>query len=200
LLAAARLLGHGPHAVSMNDIASEVGFTAPALYAYFDSKEAIFAELGKLLDRELAEVLAPASTAGASFRDRLSLLLRRQLAWCDRRRDVFAAMLALKTSGQSFDSRGSRYFGRAPGQFLVELIGWFERELGGESLGDCTAEEAASVFMGLCHGFMLRWLTTGADGELAGKTDRILELFFHGTLGAPRRRRIPRSNRGPSHA
>ena len=43
LLAAARALGRrGFGSVSMQDIAAEVGFTAPALYAYFPGKEEIF--------------------------------------------------------------------------------------------------------------------------------------------------------------
>src|SRR5215471_6062343 len=77
LMAAASVVARSrTHAVSLQDIAAEVGFTAPALYAYFDSKEAIFAELLRLLGRELAGTFTPEPAPGGSFRERVGALVR----------------------------------------------------------------------------------------------------------------------------
>ena len=64
-MAAARALARsGFNAVSMSDIAEEVGFTAPAIYAYFDSKEAIFAELLRTLEPRAGRDLRAAARSG----------------------------------------------------------------------------------------------------------------------------------------
>src|SRR5688572_16821276 len=97
LLATARAVAQsGFKAVSMQDIASEVGLTAPALYAYFASKEQIFAELLALVTRELFDIFDKPVPRGSTFQQALAWLLRRQLELADRRRDVFLAFFALQ--------------------------------------------------------------------------------------------------------
>ena len=63
MAAAARCLARGGfNAVSMQEIAAEVGFTAPALYMYFESREAIFEELFLTIRRELVEIFESPET------------------------------------------------------------------------------------------------------------------------------------------
>ncbi len=190
LLAAARALGRrGFGSVSMQEIAADVGFTAPALYAYFTSKEEIFSALGAMLHNELAATFLPPPPEGLPLRRRLSILLGRQLEWADRRRDVFLAFLAMRQRGETvaFGGRAGDAEERGPGAFLLAWSAWLARGAGDqpEQLGGCDPDEAASVLLGICHGFVLRWLLGGSKTRLADDTERILDLFFHGVLGAP---------------
>lgn len=190
LLAAARALGRrGFGSVSMQEIAADVGFTAPALYAYFASKEEIFSALKAMLHNELTATFQPPPPEGQSLRRRLSILLGRQLEWADRRRDVFLAFIAMRERGEAVAFRaragggedlGPRAFLRALAQWLAQAAADHPAELGG-----CDPDEAASVLLGICHGFLLRWLLSGSKSRLADDAERILDLFFHGVLGAP---------------
>jgi AcrR family transcriptional regulator len=190
LMAAARALGRrGFGSVSMQEIAADVGFTAPALYAYFASKEEIFSELRVMLHRELSATFDPPPPVGQSLRRRLSILLGRQLEWADRRRDVFLAFVAVRQRGEAvaFRSPSGAATDLGPRAFLGAMAAWLEQAAADQpaALGGCHPEEAASVLLGICHGFVLRWLVGGSKTRLADEAERILDLFFHGVLGQP---------------
>ena len=190
LLAAARALGRrGFGSVSMQEIASDVGFTAPALYAYFTSKEDIFSALRIMLHNELTATFHPPPPQGQSLRRQLSILLGRQLEWADRRRDVFLAFVAMRARGEpvAFGARAGDADDPGPRGFLRAWAAWLTQGAGDHpaELGGCDPDEAASVLLGICHGFLIRWLLGGSRTRLADDTERILDLFFHGVLGAP---------------
>jgi AcrR family transcriptional regulator len=189
LLAAARVLGRsGWKAVSLQDIADELGFTAPALYVYFESKEAIFVELARTLGRELEETFALPAAPGADLRERLATLVRRQLEWGDRRREVFAAFLAQRMRGEDFacsDPAVKRAFG-GPGDYLARLTAWMKQAVRRPAeLHGVPPEQAACLLMGVMHGFFVRWLLPSQQPaeRLADQADRIVQFFFHGICG-----------------
>jgi len=199
LLAAARALGRrGFGSVSMQEIAAEVGFTAPALYAYFPGKEEIFSALRVMLLRELSDTFQPLPPAGLSFRRRLSILLGRQLEWADRRRDVFLAFLAMRERGEAMPVRaqgGPAHEG--PAAHILAMARWMRQAA--EDPGEVgNPDDAACVLYGICHGFLLRWLFSGSTTRLADETERILDFFFHGVSGASRPpQRRPPARRAP---
>jgi AcrR family transcriptional regulator len=192
LMAAARALGRrGFGSVSMQEIAADVGFTAPALYAYFASKEEIFSELRVMLHTELSATFLPPPPVGQSLRRRLSILVGRQLEWADRRRDVFLAFVAMRQRGEAvaFRAQSSAPADLGPGAFLGAMAVWLEQAAADQpaALGGCHPDEAASVLLGICHGCVLRWLMAGSKTRLADDAERILDLFFHGVMGQPAR-------------
>jgi len=187
-------------AASMADIAREVGFTAPALYAYFESKEAIFTELLRTIWRELLETFAPPPDAGRPFRDNVATLLRRQLEWTDRRRDVFMAFVSLHMRGESMGwvkEKAGEVF--TPEAHQALLGDWLERAASDRrELGSYPVADAACALMGIANAFFFRWIKTADSGQrLADQTDRIVDFFFHGLSGPPEgvRRRPRRSIR-----
>jgi AcrR family transcriptional regulator len=203
LLTAARLVARGGHhPVSLHDIAAELGLTAPALYVYFDGKQAIFAEMVKLLDREVVGLFDPPVPRGAPFPRRLGQLLRRHFDLADRRRDLFLALFSLHTHGEPIGPPHG-----PPTGYIAGLRAWFEREPGPGDLGGCSPDEATCFFLGIAKGFFMRWLLAGDGSRLADQTDRVADLFFHGVAGsageavpppAPRRgARPPRRSRRP---
>lgn len=189
LVAAARALGRrGFGSVSMQEIAAEVGFTAPALYAYFPGKEEIFSELKAMLQREIADTFRPPPPAGQSFRRQLSILLGRQLEWADRRRDVLLAFTAMRARGEAMAFRaqgGQAQLDPGPRAHLVAMARWLRQAAEhADDLGGCDPDDAAHLLFGICHGFLLRWLFSGSQSRLADDTERILDFFFHGVCGA----------------
>jgi AcrR family transcriptional regulator len=194
--AAARCLARGGfNAVSMQEIATEVGFTAPALYMYFESREAIFEELFLSIRRELVAIFEPpaagnkpaAKGSTATFSRRLSGLVRRQLEWMDQRRDVFQAVMALRMRADSWRPRegGGPACEPLPMLHVRLLTDWLAAEAKGPDVGGYDPGEAASFLLGTMQGFIWRWLKSPAAGQrLADETDQILALFLHGVMGA----------------
>jgi AcrR family transcriptional regulator len=188
--AAARCLARGGFdAVSMQEIAAEVGFTAPALYMYFESRDAIFEELFHSIRRALVALFDRPTTAGEtiSFSRRLSALVRRQLDWMDQRRDVFQAVMALRMRAEPWRSRPPAEEAAEPLPMLHWrlLTEWLAAEAKGADVGGFDPGHAASFLLGTMQGFIWRWLKTPRAGQrLADETDQILALFLHGVLGA----------------
>ena len=202
--AAARCLARGGfNAVSMQEIAAEVGFTAPALYMYFESREAIFEELFLSIRRELVAIFEPpasghrpaakratataAATSAGTFSRRLAGLVRRQLEWMDQRRDVFQAVMALRMRADSWRPRegGGPACEPLPMLHVRLLTDWLAAEAKGPDVGGYEPGEAASFLLGTMQGFIWRWLKSPASGQrLADETDQILALFLHGVMGA----------------
>ena len=189
-------------AVSMADIAREVDFTAPALYAYFESKEAIFAELLRTIWHELLETFAPAPDAGRAFRDNVATLLRRQLEWTDRRRDVFMAFMSLHMRGEPMgwvkEKAGETF---TPEAHLARLATWLERAATDRASWAPPRRDAPAA-VGIANAFFFRWILTADAGQpLVDSTDRIVDVFFQGFSGPPEavRRRPRRSIRNTAN-
>jgi AcrR family transcriptional regulator len=176
LIAAARLVAKsGSRPVSMTEIAAEVGLTAPALYAYFPSKQAIFTALIDLVCREIEVPFAMELPAKAGFKERLTLVVRSHLEMTDRRREVIEAMVALQAGGVAVTPDKL-----PPVVFVRHLKAWLEREARATDLGTSDADEAAHVLNGLMHGFFFRWHMAGGKELLAPRAERLVELFFSG--------------------
>lgn len=176
LLAAARLVAKsGNRPVSMNEIATEVGLTAPALYAYFPGKQAIFTALIDLVCHEIEGPFTLAHVPRSSFRQRLTTVVRAHLEITDRRREVIQAMFALRNTGVTASPAKL-----PPVIFVRHLVAWLAREARPGELGASNAEEAAHVLNGLIHGFFFRWHMAGGEQLLAPQAERLVELFFSG--------------------
>jgi AcrR family transcriptional regulator len=189
--AAARCLARsGFNAVSMQEIAAEVGFTAPALYMYFESRDAIFEELFLTIRRELAAIFEspdPERPArGAAFPRRLAALVRRQLEWMERRRDVFQAVMAMRMRTEPWRPQtGSQAGEPLPILHARLLKTWLAAEARTADVGGYDPGEAALFLLGTMQGFIWRWLKAPASGQrLSDETNHILALFLHGVLGA----------------
>ena len=76
LAAAAGLFAErGFHGVSIDDLGAELGVTGPALYRYFESKEAILAEMLVSISERLLEGARECISTGASPEETLDALI-----------------------------------------------------------------------------------------------------------------------------
>jgi len=193
VMAAARCLARGGFgAVSMQEIATEVGFTAPALYMYFESRDAIFEELFVSVRRGLTALFEATPGTGRtspapSFSRRLTALVRRQLEWMDQQREVFLALMALRMRAQPWHRRNSagEECDPLPMLHLRLLTAWLKTEAKGADLGGYEPDDAATFLLGTMQGFIWRWLKSPTSRQrLSDETDQILALFLHGVRGA----------------
>jgi AcrR family transcriptional regulator len=172
----------GVEGASIREIAREAGYTAGALYSYFDSKEAIYgALLAESLDRLQAEVQA----ARAAKAQPGKALAAKAQAWfgfyASNPRDLdlgFYLVNGLAPHGLTHE------LDRALNERLLEALRPCEQAL--EELGlppDAAARENAALFahgMGLLllkHTGRIRLFGQAAEALFAQYVDRLVERF-----------------------
>jgi AcrR family transcriptional regulator len=183
LAAAARAFADkGLDGATMQQIARESGYTAASLYAYFPGKLAIVEGLLGLFQRELLETFDMPLPVGLTFAQSLELLTRRQLELAERRREAMAVFIECAAASRSQRS------GRDQAGFelyVPRLAAWLSRMAGPGDLGGLGAEEAATFFAGLSHGFFHRWLRGKDPLTRPSHAQLLVQLFLHGVLGVP---------------
>ncbi|MFC7342564.1 TetR/AcrR family transcriptional regulator [Saccharopolyspora griseoalba] len=93
--ARALLVGSGSDAVTLRAIARELGITAPALYRYYDSREALLRRLATDICVDLSDELRVAlDPLGQDFLERMFAVCRRFRSWALTHREEFALVFA----------------------------------------------------------------------------------------------------------
>lgn len=181
LEAAARaFVRSGFKAATMQDIAKEAGYTAASLYSYFTSKEEIFAELHQMLLAEIGEVFAQPMPEGLSFRQKLELLMRREIDLAEQRFETYA-MLLLDANHAGTSCRAAGFRRRI--ELLTEFI---EKHATPEDLGGHDPETVAIAVVGMGHGFFVEWLRDPEPRRLGERLPQVLDLVFYGLRGQAR--------------
>ncbi|MBW2422354.1 MAG: TetR/AcrR family transcriptional regulator [Deltaproteobacteria bacterium] len=181
LEAAAEVFGtKGYESATIQDIADHVGYSAAALYNYFEGKQAIFEGLVRLIEAEIAELLDFSGPPGLPFAEHLDLMLRHQFEFADRRRGAFLVMLRLGVVDSALLPSSQGSIDRT--EFSIRC---FERlfEQHAQALGNHPPRQAAIMLGGVVHAFFLDWLKSGSPARLAEATPVIVDFFLRG-LGA----------------
>jgi AcrR family transcriptional regulator len=165
----------GYEATTMQDIATEAGYTVPSLYAYFDGKQLMFDALLTRLDDEYAALFDCEDPAGLSFRQQLELMLGRLLELTERRRCALAVFMASPGHGK----RKLTGFERAVGSWGR----WLKAVASPADLGGHRVEDAATALVGMVNAFYLMWMTQDPGTGLQARASVIVELFLHGLEG-----------------
>jgi TetR/AcrR family fatty acid metabolism transcriptional regulator len=176
---------HGYHAVTVKDIASAAGYTAPSLYNYFTSKEEIFAALLERIHAANLGVLDEPVPRGLSFTQRLELLVRRHLDVQTRHADGFALFMKLQSGGMPSEEL-ARWTQQAFTSYLDRLTQWVAESAGQDDLAEHDAETLAFHLWGTLaadHARTLLGRDAGADPQQ--HTQRIVALFLYGSRGCP---------------
>ncbi|MBL0944282.1 MAG: TetR/AcrR family transcriptional regulator [Hydrogenophaga sp.] len=167
----------GVEGASIREIAREAGYTAGALYSYFDSKEAICAALvAESLDRLQAEVQAARAPKGQPAK----ALVAKAQAWfgfyAQNPRDLDLGFLLVNGLSPELD--------RALNERLLQALSPCEQAF--EDMGlspDAAARENAALFaqgMGLLllqHTGRIRLFGQAAPALFAQYVDRLVERF-----------------------
>lgn len=173
----------GYHAVTMKDIASAAGYTAPSLYNYFGSKEAIFAALLERLHQANLDVLDEPVPSGLTFAQRLELLVRRNLDVQARHADAFALFMRLQSGGMPSEEL-ARWTQAAFSTLLDRLTQWVALSAGPAELRVHDAETLAFHLWGTMAADHARALLGRAvPSDPQTHAQHIVALFLHGAKG-----------------
>lgn len=184
LEAAARAFGRsGYKSATMQDIAKEAGYTAASLYSYFSSKEEIFRGLFERIRTEMDAVREKPMPEGLTLRQKLELLLRRQVEVALRHSEV---VKVFHFSGEAMASFCPEEEGLSRVEMMArDFEGFFRAEATPEDLGGWDPALAALAFAGMAQAFFVRGMRTSElESVLARREMPLLDLFFHGLLGS----------------
>lgn len=166
---------------TMREIAKEAGYTAPALYVYFRSKQEILRALVETLLADVMKSFEVPPVSHASFRQNVELLVGQQLAMADRKRDSFALVFPLRAFLD--EAHPSRPRETVFLSYCSRLTAWMEVNGAGIL---AHPEDAAFALAGILYTFFIRWLESTKPRPLPEFTGRIVDLFLNGALGGSR--------------
>lgn len=192
LEAAARAFANrGFNSATMQDIAREAGYTAASLYSYFSSKEEIIRSLLESIRAERDAILDKQMPEGLNFRQKLELLLRRQLEFAGRHKDAIRFVF-LSGGPAAYGLQGGTCAGDGLTPLETHALDYerfFRAHAAPEDLGNWDVADVALAFAGLSHGFFHRWIRSDEkDDHLAEGLPRFLDFFLGGLAAA----RIPK--------
>lgn len=193
----------GLKAATMRDIAEHAGYTAPALYNYFASRDEIVEALFARVGSELLAVFDRPTAKGLSLSQRLEGLLQGQLEVMGRR----SATFGLLSTGQASASRGEEVAAQQIGMFreyIARLTAWFRAHTTVAERGRRAPDECAYLLWGVASAFHARVMFGASPdappdhGALVTAAPAIAGAFLFGVAGrGPRggRRRAAEASR-----
>lgn len=171
LLAAARtlLVAHGVDNVSLRQIAKAAGYSPSSLYNYFDSKDAILAELATGANARLADALAQADTLAALGKEYVRFALEN--------REDFELLFRMTPSKRRTLAQPSE----AASAYTVVLNAVVDAQKAGEFAGH-DPEHIAYGIWSLAHGqaTLQTTMLDGFEADFPTIDSRIFEAFLEG--------------------
>ena len=195
----------GFQGATMSDVAAEAGYTAPSLYTYFRSKEELLDEVLSFLHAQVMRTFDEPCPSSLSFRQRLELMVQRQLELVDRERQLFLVLQQFQASGAALPTRAARRCLTDFAAYMARLTSWVRQSASDGDLGVHSAEDAAYFLHGIGHARFLRWTMaearrggggaagggggsastrTATSARLSDDAPLIVDLFLNGLSGS----------------
>lgn len=175
----------GYHAVTVKDIAAAAGYTAPSLYNYFGSKEAIFAALLERIQAAFLALFDEPVPAGLTFAQRLELLIRRHVDARARHAEAFTVFMKLQTGAMPSEEL-ARWKLEAFTTYLDRLTRWIAESSNDDEVAAHGPQTLAFHLWGTMtadHARVLLGRDVESDPQQHAR--RIVDLFLHGARGRP---------------
>ena len=177
----------GLHKTTMQDIASEAGYTAASLYTYFTSKQEIVDAVFNQLTEEYIQVFDQPLPTGLTFRQRFELLLHRQLELVEKRRNVFNSFLSEDAGGGICGPDGHvTAFHTNFERRIQRLTKWLQDNAKPEDIGGNKPDTVARLLFGMAFGLLHQWDDTAESMSFVDYAPILTEFFFHGVSSKPK--------------
>jgi len=181
----------GFQAATMRDIAREAGYTPPALYTYFPSKQEILRALVDQVMDEFLGVFDEPLPEGAPFLERLETVVRRRIEVLQRRSSVLALLLTLPP-GELCAIHAPDPAEHPMERHVRRLTRWLQENATPADLCGRDPEEAARALDAIGFSFVHRMPLDALSLDAGATTARILDWFLYGLRG----RTAPAPERG----
>lgn len=176
LRAAARAAAaNGFDALTVRDIAKEAGCTVGTLYNYFDGKLAIQKGLIQQLSGLILVTLRAPIPEGLTFRQKLELLVHRQLTLAEEWRDGIMAVLVVMWGSPTLPLDISLASDVRDG-----FVKWVRNNAGPNDLAGKDRLEVALYYFGVLQAVVLAATRHKSQAPFVSLAPRVMELLFHG--------------------
>jgi AcrR family transcriptional regulator len=179
-----RLLGRTSlDALTTRQLAAELGLTQPALFRHFPSREALLLAVVARARAELETVAVAIVEGGGPATGQLRALGEALLGHVERQPGLPRLLFASASPEAGPVREALRHMVGMQAALAAELVRQGQRD--GDLASAADAEQAATLFVGMVQGTVLRWEIAGRAGPLAARFAPLFDLWLHGVAARP---------------
>jgi AcrR family transcriptional regulator len=183
LLAAEELFSRQDfHEVTIDQIAAKAELSKGAVYLYFRTKDELFFSLIREEAMVLLDRLRAAMKGESSFVERLTDLVRQYFSFFEEHRAFFKLMHSEKS--RTGANIATKFHEEMRGIF-AEFLDFYNEvmEMGKTEgvLRDLPTMYLVHNLQGLLDSLVFHWVFLGSGGGLVEESERVIDLFLHGT-------------------
>jgi AcrR family transcriptional regulator len=166
----------------MADIAKRAGLAAGTIYKHFESKEDIFRALLERNADEFEQALdVELANASRDVADRLLVLVRAVLTYCEQNRSTFRLLLELCSADWNIRRAAGPNAERRFESYQARFAALFDEGIRtGAIRDDLQPSELAQLLTGGLNGLIHAWLAQGAKTDLAGRAVLLVDALLRG--------------------
>lgn len=171
----------GFHGATMEEISKAAGYSATAIYRYFECKGDVVKAALEAISTQFLQVAVEPYPPGLDFQNLLAWKLTRLFAKAQENRDFFLgfvaqrALFAWDTSTEPGAEAREQY-----SQFLGTITDLMKRGIKEGKLRKGNLELFATALIGILNAFAYRWAVLERESRLEDHIDTILQIFLSG--------------------
>ncbi len=176
----------GYSGASMHQIAGASEFSIGTLYNFFETKETLYLTIIEEKFLEARQRIENELTEDDECTEKIRQAVRALLTFMEENRDFFNIFLGLRTVPEPAVHGGIH---EKVIQHYQEYLSFFqqlmEEGIREGAFRDFSSTELALSLIGNVNAAIHEWLIGPGEDSLLARTDRILDLFFHGAMHHP---------------
>jgi len=180
----------GYYGATIDDVATQAGYSPAALYKHFAGRDDLFGQLWNDVAQRIDDIFSEAVALRGPFELKLHWLLERLSKGLETTPELYVSFMAhrpyIARQRQSEMEKVAYRHYRHHVTLLSELM---QTGIDEGVLRPADPEDLALSFIGLLYEFAYRWVTSGTRSSPSAVADRLIDLFLHGAGAATRKTR-----------
>jgi AcrR family transcriptional regulator len=171
----------GFYGATIDEIASEAGYSPAAIYKYFTNKEELFSLLWNTMAEKLRSIFTESNLIELPFHLRMRWLLSKLGQILETNPDMIIAFIAQRPYASrgvqtGLERRAYEYYRAHVNQLKVLM----EQGIREGVLRQDDPEDFANLFIGLSYEFCYKWVTSEDEYDVSHNIDCVMDLFMRG--------------------
>jgi len=189
----------GMEALTVREIAREVGISDGDIYRHFASKKDILMLLIEDIEKTLLEAVERAATEKAGTLESLGNVLKAHLSYVEQRRGI--SLIVISETVRLADKNLRRRMFEVINRYLNAIEGLLARGVkSGQIRQDIDPGTAALTFFALVHATVTLWALSNSSYSLAKKNKLLWESYMASLAGRPPDSKIQENGRNLKNA